>query len=236
MPVPGDRELIELWERGVSRSPLDRALLLLGVAAPELPPPTIADLSLATRDLRVLELRTTMFGGHFSGVADCPACAEPLEFAFDRRALDVPMPADDAAFVANNGLRFRLPSSRDVAAALSASGNDDAIAHSLVQRCCVNAEGDTTWNKALLDEAEAGLDALAEQSGLTLQFRCEACGATWQTPLDICGWLWREVDRRARMLLDEVHQLAWSYGWDEERILAMSQVRRAAYLERCSPI
>jgi hypothetical protein len=29
-----------------------------------------------------------------------------------------------------------------------------------------------------------------------------------------------------------VHELAWAYGWAESAILAMSQQRRAAYLER----
>ena len=37
---------------------------------------------------------------------------------------------------------------------------------------------------------------------------------------------------RAVQLLDEVHQLATAYGWTEAEILALSDTRRAAYLDR----
>ena len=46
------------------------------------------------------------------------------------------------------------------------------------------------------------------------------------------AFLWDEVDVRARRLLDEVHALAGAYGWSEQRILALSEARRRAYLDR----
>ena len=49
---------------------------------------------------------------------------------------------------------------------------------------------------------------------------------------DVPAYLWEELDVRARRLLDEVHALARSYGWAEREILALSEVRRNAYLDR----
>jgi hypothetical protein len=36
----------------------------------------------------------------------------------------------------------------------------------------------------------------------------------------------------AKAYLNEVHMLAWAYGWREADILAMSSARRQFYLER----
>ncbi len=49
---------------------------------------------------------------------------------------------------------------------------------------------------------------------------------------DTGAFLWLEISQTARRLLDDVHQLAWAYGWPESEILAMGQRRRQAYLDR----
>jgi hypothetical protein len=48
---------------------------------------------------------------------------------------------------------------------------------------------------------------------------------------DAGSLLWEEIDARARALLAEVHQLAAAYGWSEGQILALSDRRRAVYLD-----
>jgi hypothetical protein len=68
---------------------------------------------------------------------------------------------------------------------------------------------------------------------IELNFDCAACGHGWLDYLDIGTFFWEEFDRQAHRILNDVHRLAWAYGWDEQRILAMSSARRAAYLERC---
>ena len=238
MQALSDNEVIGVWERGALRSPLDRALLLLAVASPETPTDALADMAIDERDARVLELRTALFGEHFTGIAECPQCAQTLEFQLCGAALRrhrLSQQTED--FVTAGGLRFRLPNSRDLAAVFAdeAFPDDDesAKAQKLLRGCCLNATAETAWNTAVYEEAEAGLDALGAKAGLQLQFQCESCRAQWETPLDICAWLWAEIDRRGRTLLDEVHVLASTYGWDEQRILAMSPARRSAYLQRC---
>ena len=230
-----DDAMIELWERGSTRGPLDRGLLLLAAAAPEWPTATLADTPLAARDARVLALRTAMFGSRFNGITECPGCDSPLEFGFDLAGLD----ADSAACetVTDSGLRLRLPNSRDLAAATggfsAAFAEADAASRALLRRCCLNEPDEVDWSLALYAEAQASLEILGERLGQALEFRCEDCGRTWTTPLDICDWLWREIEQGARGLLDEVHSLASRYHWSERDILAMGSQRRAAYLSRC---
>jgi hypothetical protein len=44
--------------------------------------------------------------------------------------------------------------------------------------------------------------------------------------------LWEEIASRAQRLMDDVHVLAQGYGWTEPEVLALSDARRTAYLER----
>jgi hypothetical protein len=239
MRALSDENVIELWERGAARSPIDRALLLLACALPEAAASALADVSVTERDARILDLRMALFGEQFDGVADCPQCTESLEFHLHGPALRASKRDTNVEFATVGGLRFRLPNSRDLAAAFTdGAGFDEEESigtRKLLQRCCLNGTAATNWDGALCDEAEVGLDRLTADAGLQLRFRCEACSTEWETPLDICSWLWTELDRRARTLLDEVHRLASEYGWEEQSILAMSPTRRAAYLELCTP-
>ncbi len=46
MRMPSEGELLQLWELGQFRHPIDRALLLCSWARPDLPPDTLASLPL----------------------------------------------------------------------------------------------------------------------------------------------------------------------------------------------
>ena len=50
--------------------------------------------------------------------------------------------------------------------------------------------------------------------------------------LDVGEFLWAEVRQAAMRLLEDVHALAWAYGWREADLLAMPAQRRAFYLAR----
>ena len=79
-----------------------------------------------------------------------------------------------------------------------------------------------------LGERLALADPLAE-TRLTLS--CPECSAEWEETLDLTAFAWAEVESRARRLLLEVHLLASAYGWGEADVLAVSERRRAFYLE-----
>jgi hypothetical protein len=65
---------------------------------------------------------------------------------------------------------------------------------------------------------------------LTFAFDCVSCGHSWESLLDVPHLVWSELAARAQRLLLEVHLLARTYGWSESDILALSSVRREAYL------
>jgi hypothetical protein len=48
----------------------------------------------------------------------------------------------------------------------------------------------------------------------------------------VAAFVWEEIEACAARLLDDVHVLARAYGWSERAILALPEMRRAAYLER----
>ncbi|KXK07641.1 MAG: hypothetical protein UZ03_NOB001000184 [Nitrospira sp. OLB3] len=72
--------VLDLWEQGVNRHPLDRALLLLQYACPEESFESLCDWSVGARDARLLALRRATFGDRIESYAECPDCRSGLEF------------------------------------------------------------------------------------------------------------------------------------------------------------
>jgi hypothetical protein len=228
-----DMALLGIWDRGQDRSPVDRGLLLLAAALPKLDAECRADLSIGERDAAILRLRQVTLGRQLPGCAVCPRCGERLEFELDAEHLlaELPQPAPRELNL-GGGLRFRLPSSRDLATAAQA-GDVDEFAHKLLQLCCVDPPAiSESPPGALLADIEARL-ASEDLADIQLRFDCIACGEAWAEHLDIVSYFWEEIGRRARRLLDDVHWLAVCYGWTEGQILALSDARRDAYLQRC---
>ena len=79
-----------------------------------------------------------------------------------------------------------------------------------------------------LADAMAAADSRSDN---VVDLSCEACSHRWQLVIDIASFFWEEVNRLAKRLLQQVHTLAWAYGWREDDILAMSNTRREFYLE-----
>jgi hypothetical protein len=222
--------LLVCWERGKRRHPLDRALLLHAVAAPGEDPDALADRPLGERNAALLRLRQRLFGDELKSSVDCPECGERLEFALSAAALLAPFDArgTDAAEICMAGLR--LPTTRDLAS-IAAEPDEANAARRLLERLRVGSESDTGGDLdhdrllQALDEADPCMD-------LAIDLMCPACAHKWSAAFDAPGFLWEEIEACARRLLDEVHVLACSYGWDEAEILALSDVRRRAYLDR----
>lgn len=233
MNALADSELLAMWERGVGRGPVERALLLLGAALPERDPAHCAEITIGTRDATILKLRCATFGAGFSGRANCPHCCEEHEFDLDIGELlaGVP-PRAESEIMLDNALRFRLPDSRDLAAIAHHKDADAATRH-LLQRCCIDAPPALDWSQSLLEAVDARMAALEGAADIQLRFDCIACGEAWTDRLDVVGYVWEEITQRAQRVLDDVHSLAAHYGWNELQILSMSSVRRDAYLQRC---
>ncbi|HEX8556918.1 MAG TPA: hypothetical protein VF668_02390 [Pyrinomonadaceae bacterium] len=243
MRAPSTRELLDVWERGLASPPERWALLLLAAACPESPPEELARLSVGERDARLLTLREWAFGGGFTSVASCPACAERLELSFEAGDVRAAPPRGAAAAAgphelsaAGHEVEFRLPDSRDLAAL---AGLDDAAdaRRVLFERCLAAARrgGEEVAAAALpaevLDAVSEEMERLDPQGNVRLSVECPRCGHGWQALFDICSYLRGELDAWARRLLREIHLLASAYGWRESDTLALSEWRRRLYVQ-----
>jgi hypothetical protein len=233
MNALADNALLGLWERGAGAGPVERALLLLGAALPEQSREHCAEIPIGARDAEILKLRRATFGGRLSGRANCPRCREEHEFDLDIGELLASVPREaESEIVLDNGLRFRLPNSRDLAA-IAHHNDAEAAARDLLQRCCIDPPPELEWSQSLREALDARLAAVEGAADIQLQLDCTACGEAWTDRLDAVSYLWEEITEHARRLLDDVHGLAAHYGWSEREILSMSGARRDAYLRRC---
>ena len=239
MRAPDEAEILALWERGLARHPIDRALLLCTWARPDLPPSRFPDLPLGTINRALLRLRETCFGPRISAWVDCEHCGERMEITFDTGQLLAGVNEDDTSgkhdetpgeFEISNH-RFRVPCSRDLAA-VSGERDINTAAVKLLQQCCLlHPDNADSGFAGMLAEAETIMAKLDPEADIKLALRCEDCGKSWLADFNIGTLLWDEIDVRARSLLAEVHSLARAYGWSEAEILALPAQRRASYLD-----
>jgi hypothetical protein len=230
---------LEAWEAGRAQHPVDRALTLLLGAEPGASRAELAALPVAERDRRLLRLRVLLQGPVLEAFAACPACGERLEARMDAGELGLDAPPSAGPWrgeVGATSLVFRLPDSRDLAAACAA-GDVEAGRRALAAACVLEARrGEAPVDPRELSEKEvdglaALLEAAAPDAEVVLAMSCPACGHGWSALLDPGAFLWTEVSARARRTLLEVDALARAYGWSEREILALSPERRRSYLE-----
>jgi hypothetical protein len=234
-------DVVQLWEWGRDKHPVDRALVLLRLACPELMPEQLQRLTIGQRNSCLLSLREQTLGPALKGFAECPHCRAPLEFSVEVAAIRLPEPAAPECNLEVDGvaLRFRPLDSLDLAAIVGL-GDMGAARLRLIERCLLEAtqEGQSLAAAELPESALVALvDALAEcdpQAETRFQLTCTACGHRWSALFDVVSFFWTELGARAERLLVEVHTLARAYGWPEADILAMGEARRHFYLELVS--
>jgi hypothetical protein len=224
--------VLALWEQGRARHAIDRALLLFAAARPDLPADRLADLPLGQRNAALLRLRHATFGPEIRAYLDCPGCGERMELALQ---VEMFLPPESEALTGEleaDGFRLRLPTSRDLAALLAHEDVTSAAAD-LLERCCVARPDGASPSSLhrLLEKIENGLETRDPCANIELSLVCGSCAHAWAAPFDIPAVLWDEVEARARALLATVHTLARAYGWSERDVLALSEQRRAAYLD-----
>lgn len=225
MRALSDAEVLQLWDQGRTRHPIDRALLLLAVAEPAIALDALADVPIGRRDAAILALRNASFGAPIEAYGHCPSCAGRFECVIDGQRLHAAAssPAQPALDDGQGG-RLRLPTTRDLLAALA---SDDPPA-ALARACCLDGQVMAATEIAQrIAEHDPAVD-------LELALSCESCGHCWCAAFDPGSYCWEEIAHRAARLFDAVHVLAQSYGWSEDEVLRLGPARRAAYLERCS--
>ena len=231
-------QILGVWEAGREQHELDRALTILAAALPESSREELADLSIGELNTRLLKLRTLMFGARAVAFAECPRCSERLEFPIDTATMARPttITAQPYQFEVNGTrVRFRLPSSRDLAEVVAARDSSHAL-RQLVRNCVVEVikaglSDPGELQPELVDalaQAMLDADALAE---ISIALTCPNCGHEWETFFEVADFFWNELAARATRLLREIDTLARTYGWNEREILALSVRRRQTYLE-----
>lgn len=249
-------ELLQVWEQGLSKSAVQRALGLLATACPQTPLEILAQLSIGQRDTCLLTLREWVFGTQLFSLATCPNCGDCLELTLnvgDLRGETLPLIVEDSTLtsesfspdiysvmVADYEVQFRLPNSLDLAAI--AYHNLSTCQQQLLNRCiltiCYQGESNPA-NQLPQIVQDAIVQRMAEvdpQGDMQVAMDCPVCRHQWQIIFDIVSFFWSEINAWASRILGEVHVLATAYGWREVDILAMSPYRRQLYLEMVGQI
>ena len=231
--------LLDAWERGFERSPIERALLLLAVVEPGEPADRLAGLTIGERDARLLALRERAFGRRMESRAACPSCATELEFAFttdDARSSAAPADRRWSVLYGGYDVQVRPATSRDLASVTA--GEDVAANVRRLLGCCVveaSRDGHMVPAAALPADVAAHvserLSEIDPQADVRIDAACPACAHAWPASLDIAGYVWAEIHAWAARMLRDVHSLAAAYGWLEADILALSPTRRQIYLD-----
>lgn len=234
-------DIIRVWEKGQGKPYLERAMLLLTAALPDVDRNQLADLTIGQRDAILLTLRENTLGPTMQMYARCAQCSENLELTVnvsDIRVMDPSQLGPIERQVRQNGyvVRYRLPNSWDLAYVRGLG--DVMLARSeLLQKSVLEAQYDGTiiGSEDLPDEIVEALTSRMEeddpQADIQFNVRCPTCGFSWQTIFDVVPYLWTEISVAAQRLLIDVHALARAYGWDQDDILSMSSARRRFYLE-----
>jgi hypothetical protein len=239
MQTLSPEKILAVWDTGRNQHELDRALTLLAAGSPELSRDELAALNIGERDARLLRLRTLVLGPRATAFVECPECAARLEFPVDTAAFMQPrnQTAAEAHEIDVDGthVRFRLPTSRDLAEVVAAPDEAHGL-RLLVERCVIEVNGDVADRSRdlpsgiveALSRAMLGADPQAE---ITLALKCPDCAHEWQMLFDIADFFWNELAAQARRLLREIDTIARAYGWSEREILNLSARRRQSYLE-----
>lgn len=225
-------EILEIFEEGRELHPVDRGLLLLARAHPDIPHAELASFTAGRRDASLVRLRARHFGNRLEARAACPRCNQWSEMELSCSEL-FEEPSGERGLtqlrLGTKEVELRAPNSRDLAAIAASASADEARAR-LLERCTSGAdlarlsEGD----QIALADAIVAADPHAEK---LLALSCPTCGHDWHVLFDVVSYVWNEIAAEARRVLREVDILARTYGWNESEILGLSAMRRQLYVE-----
>jgi hypothetical protein len=226
---------LQLWDTGEGLAPVARASLLLAQGRPDATLESLEALSLGRRDAELLRLRELTFGSRLDINVVCPHCGERMVCAVECNELVAELPADQGVThsieLAGQRIEFRLPTGADLAAAVLL-GTPELIVGDLTARCVLHPRpAEHAFDEqtiAAIAQRMLELDPLAE---VVLELSCGRCNRSAQHLFDIAEFFWAEIRSYAQRLLQDIDTLARAYGWREGDILALTDKRRARYLQ-----
>ena len=226
-------KILDVWEAGRQQHELDRALTLLSAAYPGVSRDELADLTIGERDARLLRLREAVLGTRAAGISECPTCGQRVEFPLDTRTL-----AETGEFsetpreIEVNGtcVRFCLPTSRDLADAVTAPNQSSGV-RQLIERCVIEPLLSEELSDQVVEALSHAILKADPQAEIIISLGCPNCEKRLELLFDIAHFFWNEIAAQAQRLVYEIHALARAYGWTEREILSLPAQRRQTYLE-----
>lgn len=244
-----DNDVLNLRESGQHRSSVERALMILSVAYPDMTRLQLAALSIGERDARLLAIRDRTFGSVLNVFTTCPQCQQELELSLTTTSLRFSA-ADDMqdaghgffTVIGDLTVQYRLPDSTDLEA-VAACKEIGAARRLLLDRCVLEiqsgadeqrqpiAKKKKTYTPAFVTALASQMAERDPQAEVLLNLHCAECKHEWQSLFDIATFFWTELEIHAKRLLNEIYILARAYHWREQEILALTPLRRRWYLE-----
>jgi hypothetical protein len=223
--------LLAAWEATVAVPELARGPALVAEAGLADDLDAALDLPLGESAALAARLHADAFGDEVDGLVTCEPCGTVLDVSVP--LAELPAPRGDATVVVAPGgeLRVRAPTTRDLLAARDSPDPAQALL-----AACVTGAGGAPADPDALDEASLALvdDAAEELAGaaaIVVRVACPECGAAVAAPLDVGALLAERVARAAAEALGEVAELAAAFGWSEAEVLALTPLRRRAYVD-----
>jgi hypothetical protein len=241
MSAGTDECLLRVWERGLRANGPERALITLRELSAGLSEERSHALTLGERDRALFAARCRLFGDHFVANVPCPDCGQRLQFEFDVSDVlngDAGVPAARITVETSDNctIVIRVPNVDDLQCASNAADAVDAR-RQILERCVESAlRGDMPMgmseiSETALEQIGMQLERADPDASLVIEAHCPGCNRSAEHDLDIAAFLWSEIEAESIRLLREVHKLARGYGWRESDILALSPLRRRAYIE-----
>ncbi len=206
--------ILDIYGRGMTADPVDRAALLCAAGGGD-----VNALSIGDVDRTIWSWFTSLFDGPQEAVMICSECGEEVEFTFpDSFALPDRLSGREQLNVSHKGQSYavQFPKLEDL--------RGGALKRSVI--CETAPWGDPDFEaaaqKALLEHDPA--------LRVELKLECAICGAVQVQPLDVAGFAWARIEQAARCVVQEVAKLARAFGWSEAELTAMTPSRRALYL------
>jgi hypothetical protein len=228
-----EQRLLEIWEEGNAASAMQRADLLLdavGLRGEEWP-----HITLGERNRRLLEANTILFGAAVEGVLVSPCCGERIELELSIEHSDEVLTSNVLALdLGGVSVRCRPPSCADLQAIAHVPAENAATA--LLERCIVEIDHPLpaeSTEEAWIALASVLGEALMEHDKwavIDVRTSCPGCSEEFVEALVPAAFVWQRLDAWAIRLLEEIHLLAYWYGWSQSEILELTPMRRRSYL------
>jgi len=234
-PIIEMRELCGHDEQFVSDSSTLTAINLLGkLLGEENESVDVSALTPWDRDLLLAQVYLRTYGHKVKSSVKCSACSEMFDIDFDLSALiDSIAPSkslteiqgfENGVFKLKNGRKFRLVTGHDELAVLGVES--EVAGKQLVESCVLDDKGALSIEEVA--EIQNTISYFAPIVDLDVDAECPECSHKQAFNYNLQSYLLTAIKQDKKLLVQEIHMLASSYGWGLQDILGLPRTERKA--------